>query len=99
MKDNELYIGAGATIHHWSDRTAATVIQIFQNGKKIILQEDLAIRTDSNGMSESQSYDYQRDPTGSVYVATLRKDGRYRITKSTQVVSIGTRNKYHDYSF
>lgn len=92
-------IGMGATIYYWSDKTAATIIQITQNGKRIVLQEDRATRMDKNGVSEIQTYSYQEDPQGKIFIATLRKDGTYRVTKTSQGVSLGQRYKYHDYSF
>lgn len=99
MKTKEVSpeVGMGATIYHWSDRTAATIIQV--SGKRIVLQEDSAIRTDKNGMSESQSYDYSPDPNGRLWFATLRKDGNWKVSKSTEIVGIGHRRQYHDYSF
>jgi hypothetical protein len=99
MFKEDLYVGAGATINHWSDRTAATIIQILYDGRRLVIQEDKAIRMDNNGMSDSQEYLYEADPNGAIYVVTLRKDGRYKIMKSTQTVTVGVRNKYHDYSF
>jgi hypothetical protein len=91
--------GMGATICHWSDRTPATVIDMTASGKTITLQADKYTRTDDNGMSEDQSYEYERDPNGTIYRATLRKDGRYRLVGSKEQVSLGSRRKYHDYSF
>jgi hypothetical protein len=90
-------VGMGATICHWSDRTACTIIQV--SGKRIVLQEDIATRTDKNGMSESQSYTYTPDPNGQIFFATLRKSGRYMVSKSTELVVIGSRRQYHDYTF
>jgi len=93
------YEGMGATINHWSDRTAATIIQITHNGKRLILQTDKTTRLDNNGMSEDQDYSYERDPEGQIYIATLRKDGRYRVSHTKQLVSLGHRSFYYDYSF
>lgn len=92
-------VGMGATIQHWSDRSPATVIKVSPTGKKIVLQEDKAIRSDKNGMSENQTYFYQTDANGTLYTATLRDDGTYRLKGSKQLVSLGIRRKYHDYSF
>lgn len=92
-------VGMGATIHVGSDSYPATIIQVTQNGKRVILQEDDATRVDSNGMSESQDYTYQTNPQGTIHIATLRKDGRYRLTGEKTPVSIGFRRKYYDYSF
>lgn len=99
MSDKDLYIGMGATICYWSDRSPATVIQILQDGKRVIIQEDKFTRTDNNGISELQEYDYERDPNGATYVVTLRKDGRYKISKSNTIVALGARRKYYDPSF
>lgn len=99
MKEIQPQIGMGATIQHWSDRTAVTIVQITHNARRLVLQEDQATRLDNHGMSESQEYSYQRDCNGSYYIATKRKDGRYRIRHTKQLVSLGVRNKYYDYSF
>lgn len=92
-------VGMGACIATGSDRTPATVIQVTRSGKRIILQEDKAIRVDDNGVSESQIYDFEIDEQGTIHVATLRKDGRYRISGGRQLISLGKREKYYDYSF
>lgn len=92
-------VGTGATIHIGSDSYPATLIQVTQNGKRIVLQDDEATRIDNNGMSESQEYTYQPNPNGAIHIATLRKDGRYRLMGEKIPVSIGFRRKYYDYSF
>jgi hypothetical protein len=70
-------VGDGATILCWSDRHAATVIEVTKNGKCVKVQRDKATRTDNLGMSDSQSYTYAPNPEGSVSVYTLRKNGRW----------------------
>lgn len=92
-------VGMGATLNYWSDRSAGTIIQVERNGKRIIIQMDKSIRTDQNGMSECQDYEYQRDEQGDIFIATLRKDGRYRVSKSSTSVSLDVRSTYYDYSF
>ena len=64
------YIGMGATILHWTDRTAATVvkIEVIRNVTYITTQDDTYVRTDDNGMSESQNYDYSPNPSGRLRV-------------------------------
>jgi hypothetical protein len=59
-------VGDGATILSWSDRTPATVVFVSENGKTIHIQEDNAVRTDSNGMSECQSYSFTANPSAPV---------------------------------
>lgn len=90
-------IGMGATIQIGSDRIAGTIIQA--TPKRIVIQEDKKTRIDNNGMSEMQEYKYDRDPNGSFYVATLRKDGRYRVSFSKMLVSLNVRYAYYDFSF
>lgn len=103
MKENmisvEPEIGTPATICHWTDRSPATVIKVTHNGRRLVLQADKAIRIDKNGMTDVQSYLYEIDPEGTLYHATLRKDGSFRLVGSKQTVSLGSRRKYHDYSF
>lgn len=95
-------VGMGATINFHSDSKAATIIQISHKGNRIVLRQDKATRTDHNGISESQTYNYEPDPGGVIYFATLRKDGRYRLvgtSKSGKTVTLGVRREYYDYSF
>ena len=92
-------VGMGACIITGSDRSPATVIQVTKSGNRIVLQEDKAIRVDDNGVSESQIYDFEIDEQGTTHIATLRKDGRYRISGGRQLVSLGKREKYYDFSF
>lgn len=92
-------IGMGITWTSGSDRYPGTIIEISASGKRIVFQEDIATRTDNNGMSESQTYTFQPDPTGTVYHASFRKDGRWKLMECKTPVYIGTRSKYYDFSF
>lgn len=96
---NEAKVGDGATVVHWTDRTACTVVEVSKTGHRVVVQEDKATRTDSNGMSDAQSYEFSRNENGSTYEATRRKDGSYRVKGSTERVLMGVRSHYHDYSF
>lgn len=91
----------GATVYFFSDAKAATVI--YAQGRRISVQLDKAIRTDSNGMSEMQEYRYERNPEGTVYRFTLRKNGRWVRVGDTMgdglVLSLKGRYHYHDFSF
>jgi hypothetical protein len=99
MNRPEPQIGMSATIQHWSDRSATTIVQITHNGKRIVLQRDKATRTDQNGMSESQEYSYERDEKGELFFATKRKDGTFRLVGRKTIVSLGVRDEYYDFSF
>jgi len=95
-------VGMGVTMNFHSESKAATLIRISHKGKRIVLQQDKATRVDHNGVSESQTYNYEADPDGSIYFATLRKDGRYRLvgfSKTGKAITLGARREYYDYSF
>ena len=98
-KQPEPRLGDGATILMYTDRKAGTIIEISKSGRVITVQRDHAIRTDKNGMSDSQNYRYERDPEGSLYKFSLRKDGSWKEVKGTSGLWIGGRNEYHDFSF
>lgn len=55
---NEARAGEGATITTGSDARAYEVLEVSKDGKKAIIQRYKRTRTDKNGMSESQSYEY-----------------------------------------
>lgn len=100
-------VGMGATLLHWTDRIAGTVIGVSYGLKGpigFIVQEDRVRRTDSNGMSETQAYEYQPNPDGAEWHFTLRKNGAWILKGKTPrnaglAVSLGHRRAYHDYSF
>ncbi len=105
-------IGLGCTILMWTDRKAATIIEVHSNKqgvvKEIILQEDIATRTDGNEMSDSQCYVYTPNPNGAKRTARLLKagwkilDGKDSETGRNvygYTVGIGYRCAYFDYSF
>ena len=87
--------GMGATICCWSDRHAATIVKVTKS--QIHVQEDFATRTDSNGMSESQTYDYSPNTNAPVIVFRKTKKG-YR-SKGGDSLLVGHRQHYYDYSF
>jgi hypothetical protein len=100
-------VGMGATILSWSDRSACTVIG--WNGRLLTVQKDRAIRTDKNGMSECQTYQYERDPDGAIYTFKLTSKGWVKVwfNQDTQRwntvgkggITVGTRETYYDYTF
>ena len=92
-------VGDGATIAYWSDRQAATIVEVSASGRKVTVRNDKATRVDSNGMSDAQRYEYETDPEGAVSVFSRRKDGQFREVNGTAKLLIGVRNHYHDFSF
>ena len=96
-------VGDGATELMWTDRHAYTVVEVQNNGTRLVLQRDTATRTDSNGMSESQNYAYARDPQGEKVVVSRRRNGKFvkvgNDAKNGRRFAIGYRREYYDYSF
>lgn len=96
-------VGMGATMLHWTDREAGTVVEVSPNGKRLVVQEDTATRTDKNGMSDCQSYSYEPNPNGSKTAYTLRRNGRWVMEgesmRTGRGLRLGTRDKHYDFSF
>lgn len=92
-------VGDPATIVMYTDRHAATVIAVSKSGKTITIQHDLATRTDKNGWSENQTYEYQRNVQGRTEVARLGKYGWRIGGRNGTKVLIGIREEYWDPSF
>ncbi len=98
-------VGDGATVCYYTDRHAATVIAVktFKSGaragqvREVTVQMDRATRTDDLGMSDCQSYSYERDPNGSTATFKVNKQGRFGTPGSS--LAIGYREEYYDYSF
>jgi hypothetical protein len=102
-------IGMGVTFFDWTDRHAGTIVDILPKGI-IVVQKDKAIRTDKNGMSESQEYRYEPQPTATPQYYRKNKTGRWergRFNEETgrwnsikgEFLGVGYRDAYHDFSF
>ena len=103
-------VGMGATVLMWSDRQPATIVKIerYKSGASkgevsaVWITIDKATRTDMNGMSDAQSYAYETVEDAFRQRWTRRKDGRFKRTGSGgsgPSLRIGSREKYHDFSF
>lgn len=92
-------IGMGATEILWTDRRACTIIEVSKTGHKVVVQRDDAYRVDNNGMSDAQTWRYERNPDGTIGTFTRRKDGTYRVKGGQGRLLIGVRDEYFDYSF
>lgn len=97
-------VGLGATVLAWTDRYAGTIINVGLDGS-FTVQEDHATRTDSNGMSEAQSWTFEPDPNGRLFRFAMVRRGNARGQirqggkKDGYAVVVGQRHKYHDFSF
>lgn len=94
-------VGMGCTVLMYSDRHAATIIEVA--GNVISIQEDRATRTDKLGMSDCQSYSYTADKDARIQKFSKRKNGRWVAVGEPMhngtALKIGYRDSYHDYSF
>ena len=104
-------IGMGATMLSWTDRNPATIVSVFTKGKTLYIgvKEDDAVRTDNNGFSESQTYDFSFNPQGGMIYYRKNAKGTWegcyinqetgRFVKGHGSITIGQRSKYWDPSF
>jgi predicted transcriptional regulator len=72
----DMKIGMGATYHVGSDSYAATVTKIV-DGKVVQTRDDIAKRTDSNGLSGPQVYEYTANPKGDMKHWRVNRSGRW----------------------
>jgi hypothetical protein len=99
-------VGMGATILMWSDRHAATIVEVvrYKTGQRagevkgVWIQADTATRTDSNGMSDAQSYTYAPNADAPRVYARRTAQGGYVLSSGSRL-GIGYRENYYDYSF
>lgn len=100
-KQPEPKVGMGATILMWTDRAPATVVEV--KGKRIKVQPDNWKRVDSNGMSESQDYEYSPNLEAGLIEFSQRKNGRWVVVgqpvKGGISLMLGQRQRYYDFSF
>jgi hypothetical protein len=100
-------IGMGATLLGWTDRYAATIVKV--EGDVITVQEDLAQRTDGNGVSESQTYSYEPDPNGMIHRYRFRNGAWEAVQRNERTgrwdrrdgygLMLGVRRHYYDFSY
>lgn len=106
---NAVTPGTGATLLGWTDRYAATVTAV--TGDILTVREDRVTRTDKNGPSKQQTYDYAPDPNGVVrhyqldrsgdWVEVERQchSGRWTIKADGYRLMVGIRDQYFDFSY
>jgi hypothetical protein len=98
----------GVTMLSWTDRDAGTIVEVNEKKRYIAVTEDSKVRIDSNGISESQQYEYS--PVMDGYRNYYRKDrkGQWRrcyfnengrLIFGTGGLIIGHRESYYDFSF
>lgn len=91
-------IGLVLTVLHWTDRSTGQIVRVSDSGKTFWFTDDVITRTDNNGFSECQTYSYENNGTGPQTRVSLRKNGQWK-TSSGNVIQLGYRRAYHDFSF
>jgi hypothetical protein len=98
-------VGKGATELMWTDRHAYFVNYVSEDLKRCVIERALAIRVDKNGMSEAQSYEFER--TGGE-IELRFKWGKWRYRGKNEWdknkwypmnIQFGGMNEYYDFSF
>jgi len=94
-------VGQGGSYGIGSDRYPVTIIGWTKSGKTIWYQTATGKRTDNNGMSECQSYEFTPNPNGRVSVGTWRRRVNSFQPKGDNCGYIGTNgyDQYRDPSF
>lgn len=95
-------VGMGATECGWSDRHAYEVIEVIDDRHIIVRRLD-AKRTDNNGVSDSQDYEFTSNPNNHTCKLFLTKQGRWRERIGRRLGCngwlVGKAMEYYDYSF
>lgn len=99
IKATNINVGDGISLSPYTDWEAFTVIERKDTPKgfKLVIQKDEAIRTDKNGMSDSQTYRFERDPEGRTKEVRWNPRGQW-FSADGYKVALG-RHEYFDYSF
>jgi hypothetical protein len=91
-------IGMGVTFGYGSDRYPGTVTRVSDTGASFWFTRDGYKRTDKNGLSEMQQYEYTPDPEGVEHRASLSLTrGAYR--RQGAYIALGYRQAYMDPHF
>lgn len=109
-------VGMGATYLHWTDRSPATIVSVeIKHGKNgevwiVGVQGDRSKLVDGSAMSESQGYEFERNPSAPICYyrggpdqewrsVVKGKAGRWKLGGSAAGLRIGERDAYRDPSF
>lgn len=92
-------VGMGATILSWTDRHAATIVEVVSHRKIAIIEDNAEAK--HKGMTDSQEWELTPGTGGKQYF-TLRVNGTWvREGESIkgQRLGVGYKSHYYDYSF
>ena len=92
-------VGDGVTYDIGTDSYGATVIDVSPSKNRVTIQMDKSTLVEGSRQSDWQVYEFERNPEGSIYHFTRRKDGRYKL-KGLRCGSISRgRSQYLDPSY
>lgn len=93
-------VGMGVTMNIGSDSYPCTVVEVISE-KRCVVQQDRQKRTDSNGLSEDQSYLFIPNPEAEKVTIYLNKYGNWKRFGGSKsyYYSLGKRRAYSDPSF
>jgi hypothetical protein len=104
-----VYVGMGVTFLSWTDRSPGTVVEVNTKKNYIVATDDDYKRTDNNGMSEEQTYEYTSNLAGRKRYFRKDKNGQWRgmrfnengrlVYSGVGGLRVGEREKYYDFSF
>ena len=97
-------VDMGVTLIIGSDKYVYTIIDVNNSKKQIKIQQDICKRTDSNGQSVDQTYEYYNNPNGKIIILSLRNNSYWKEFGKTSKqdkcrYDIGTRSRYSDPNF
>lgn len=100
LEENRMFckkveVGTPATVYHYSDRTPYEVVDVIDEKHFVIRKLD-AKRTDNNGMSDAQDYEYSSNPNNTkehikfrrgswVYVSLINKADENEISDESSL--------------
>lgn len=99
-KDTTPEVGMGATRYAGSDAYPYTIQSVSASGNKITVTRDLSQRTDSNGLSEDQTWEYTTRNDNDHVAYSRRKDGYFypvgQPMDGYSMLHVGSRRRYCD---
>lgn len=94
-------VGDKCTMHLWSDAHACQVVRISASGKTMWVKRNVVTvdKNAENGMGHQNWILHENEFEGDEMKCTKRKDGRWRESRSNNLITIGLWHEYYDWEF
>lgn len=94
-------VGDKCTMHLWSDTHACQIVKVSASGKTIWVKRNVVVADTSKdcGMGHQNWIKRENEFEGSEMKCTKRKDGRFRESRSNNLITLGTWHEYYDWEF